>query len=82
MKHTKCSTCTGTGEVLGKGFMKEDCKKCEGSGSVLDTRESIKRLREQEPSLSDSAAKKILDEEIDKAKGKKHGRKRLEASCD
>lgn len=84
MAKKRCIPCGGSGKVMGGGMMLVDCDHCDGIGKIIiieepnylakDTdsykkaKDGIKKL---DTKLSDSDAEKILDEEIEKQKGKK-----------
>lgn len=81
MNARRCIPCSGSGKVMGGGFMIANCEYCDGSGKIkyvddeidylaMKQTESYRnakaRLKSKHNSLSDEDAEKLLDEAFEK----------------
>jgi hypothetical protein len=81
MKTKRCSTCVGSGKVMGGGMLYSDCDVCDGTGKLiveppplvfkltkdnLRYKEAIQNIKELDPSLTDEEAEEIFNKELNK----------------
>ncbi len=67
---TRCSTCVGSGEIMGGGMMMMDCPRCEGVGKIFDDAGDKKPVKveidRRSKSYKESIAKIMASEDVDR----------------
>lgn len=78
MERIRCSTCAGSGQVMGGGMMMWDCDSCDGAGKIIKQeprkfkmsktdksyKKAVKEIQDLDPSLTKEEAQKIMDDEL------------------
>lgn len=80
MERIRCSTCAGSGQVMGGGMMMWDCDHCDGKGKITKIeptkfklkkespryKKAVKEIQKLDPNLSEEEAQKVMDDELAK----------------
>lgn len=92
-KFTRCSSCAGSGRMLGGGMIQRNCDNCDGSGKLshvddemgyLELKQSQRfeeakdQLKKEFPTMTDNDADKFMTEALMIQQPKKRGRPKKE----
>jgi hypothetical protein len=91
----RCTPCYGSGQLMGGGMLMKDCPHCDGRGKIAlpddeieflhmqttdSYKDAIENIKKSNPEITDTEAKDIFKQELNKLNSKKsnNGRRKRE----